>query len=257
MVADVIETQFDGPVALVRLDRPKQFNAFNSLLRRRLLETANEIEARGDVRVVILSGSGPGFCAGADLREGLSDPVSRQIEEEYRPPLEAIAESSKIWIAQVHGTAAGIGAAFAMNCDFVTMADDASIYMAFAAIGLVPDGGNTWLLLQRMGYARALQAILEGRKIPAAECLELGIANKLFAPGDLEAGTRAWAQELAKGAPLAMAAAKRVLRQASSMRFGETISAEAGEQDRLTKSRDFAQAVAAFFNREKPVFRGE
>ena len=168
----------DGAIARLTLARPQAFNALDAGLRAALRQALREIETDPAIRVVILSGDGPGFCAGADLKDGSGyAPAHQMIEEEYRPILTGIAASQKIWIAQVHGAAAGIGAALAMNCDLMTMAEDATIYMAFAAIGLVPDGGNCWLLLRGMGYKRALRAILEGARIPAAEAvaLDLGI----------------------------------------------------------------------------------
>ena len=167
-----------------------------------------------------------------------------------------MAEGNKIYIAQVHGGAAGIGAAVAMNCDLVCMAEDAYIYMAFAAIALIPDGGNTQLLLNRMGYQKALETILEGARVPANECLKYGIANRVVASDDLEKETMAWAEKLADGPPLAMAAAKRLLRKVGSMTYGDAISAEGLEQNHLLQSEDCANGVAAFFKKEKPVFKG-
>ncbi len=252
----VLLRETDGPVATLTLNRPKQVNALNAELRAELREAITGIEADDTIRVVILKGAGRGFCAGADLAAGFEHPVSAHIQREYTPALTGIADSSKIWIAQVHGSAAGIGAAFAMNCDLLTMADDANIYMAFAAIALVPDGGNTQLLLQNMGYHRALQAVLEGEKISAADCLANGIANKLVSADTLDAETMAWAQSLANGAPLAMAAAKRLLRKVGAMDYGDAISAEGLEQDALLESEDCKAGVAAFFAKEKPVFTG-
>ncbi len=256
MAEDVLKLEKDGAVATVTLTRPDQFNALNADLRKALRDVVAELDSDDTIRVAILKGEGRGFCAGADLTGGPENPVSEHIDREYKPALTGIAESDVIWVAQVHGVAAGIGAAFAMNCDLVTMADDASVYMAFAAIGLVPDGGNTKLLLDNMGYHRALQAVLEGRKIPADECLSLGIANKLFPAAELDAETRAWADKLATGAPLAMSAAKRLLRQVGRETYADTISLEGQEQNALTQSQDFASAVEAFFKKEKPVFKG-
>jgi 2-(1,2-epoxy-1,2-dihydrophenyl)acetyl-CoA isomerase len=257
MTESVLLTSIKAPVATLTLNRPKQFNALNGELRAALQEAIREIEANESVRVVILKGEGRGFCAGADLASGLEHPVSKHLEEAYKPSLLGIAESSKLWIAQVHGSAAGIGAAFAMNCDFVTMAEDASIYMAFAAISLVPDGGNTKLLLDAMGYHRALQAIVEGRKIPANECLATGIANLIAPAGNLDAMTMDWAKDLASRAPLATAAAKRLLRAAGGLSFAEAFDAEGKEQDPLTMSHDFATGVKAFFDKRKPIFEGK
>jgi 2-(1,2-epoxy-1,2-dihydrophenyl)acetyl-CoA isomerase len=169
--------EIDGAIARVTLNRPEAFNAMDKGLRDGFKEAIARIHAARDVGVVILSGNGRGFSAGTDLKEGLVSPISMLLEQEYRPILAAISGSPKIWIAQVHGSAAGIGAAVAMNCDLMTMAEDATIYMAFAAIGLVPDGGNTWLLHRGLGYKRAMQAILEGRKFPAEDAVALGLAN--------------------------------------------------------------------------------
>lgn len=246
----------DGAVATVTLDRPQAFNALNSALRDALRDAVAELETDAAIRVVILTGAGRGFCAGADLTETPRPPVHQQIEQEYRPILTGIAASSKIWIAQVHGSAAGIGAALALNCDLMTIAQDATIYMAFAAIGLIPDGGNCWLLLRGMGYRRALQAILEGRKIPAAEAVDLGLANEAFEPDELTAQTAALAARIAAGAPLAAAAAKRLMRRMDGMSYGDAIMAEGLEQTALSHSADFAEGVAAFREKRKASFRG-
>ena len=135
-------------VALVSLNRPDSLNAFSAELRRDLAAAVNEVNADDGIRVVVLTGIGRAFSAGADLMEVQGDDfdVRSQLNNEYKPVLMAISESSKPWISAVNGAAAGIGSAFAMVCDLTVMAEDAFIYQAFAAIGLVPDGGATWHL---------------------------------------------------------------------------------------------------------------
>jgi len=253
---DVLMVENDRPIAILTLNRPASFNAFNTELRAHLLGAIRKIDADGTVRIVVLKGAGPGFCAGADLREGMPGSVTEQIEREYKPFLMAIAESPKLWIASIHGSAAGIGAALAMTCDLAVIDADSSIYLAFAAIGLSPDGGATWQLVRAMGMRRALETILEGRRIDAQTCLSLGLVNKVTAPGESHATAVAWAGQLAAGAPLAQRAAKRAVRAASGSGLSEAISLEAQLQYPLTQSQDFKDGVAAFFQKRKPVFSG-
>ena len=256
MSDDCLIVEKQGALAVVTMNRPEVYNTFDGALRARMRETVANLEGDDDVRVVILKGAGRGFCAGADLAQAPSHPVNEHLDEEYKPFLTGMANGNKIYIAQVHGGAAGIGAAVAMNCDLVCMGDDAYIYMAFAAIALIPDGGNTQLLLQNMGYHRALESILEGQKVPAKDCLTYGIANKVFPAQELESQTMAWAQGLADGPGLAMAAAKRLLRTVGRMSYSDAISTEGLEQNALLLSEDCATGVQAFFRKEKPKFKG-
>ena len=255
-MSDVVQVEKTGAIATVTLNRPGALNAFNDELRAAMRDTVGTLNDDPETRIVILRGSGRGFSAGADISGGLADPVSFHLDIEYKPFLTGIAQSNQIWIGQIHGAAAGVGAALAMTCDLLVMAEDAYIYMAFAAIGLVPDGGNTQLLLQHMGYHKALETVLEGRKLPAEECLGYGIANKVVAADALDQTTRAWAEKLAAGAPLSLAASKRLLRSVGGMSFGDAISAEGLEQVPLLKSNDFKEGVAAFFDKRKPDWTG-
>lgn len=253
----VLKYETNGPICTITLCRPDSLNAFNGPLRAQLLDAANRAEAESAVRVIILTGEGRGFSAGADLSEPPYSAVDEQLLTEYMPFLNAIVESSKIWIAAVNGPAAGIASALAMNCDYVFMAEEAYIYLAFAAISLVPDGAATWHLLQAMGYRRAFETIVEGRKVPAEECLSLGIANAIRPASELMDFCRQRAEKLALGAPLAQASAKRILRQVGRMTMREAIELEANEQLALTQSDDFRNAVKAFFEKKKPVFEGK
>ncbi len=247
-----------GAVATITLNRPQVFNAINGEMRKELLAAIERTETDEAVRIVIIKGAGPGFCAGADLTEGLGErEVEEQLEYEYKPFLMAIDQGDNLYIAQVHKSAAGIGGALAMTCDFCVMGEDANIYLAFAAIGLVPDGGKVWHLLHGMGYSRALQAIIEGRKIPARECLSLGLVNRIVPEIELEQTVREWADDLARGAPLAQRAAKRLLKKMRQVSYGEAITLEAEEQGPLTRSQDCRNAVDAFLNKKKPVFEGK
>lgn len=257
MTFETINYETNGPIATVTLNRPKVYNAFDKTLRAELSDAFDLIEAADDIRVCIIKGAGKGFSAGNDLTDFGYDPISDLIVGEFLPLFEKVEKGNVIYIAQIHGSCAGIAAALAMTCDFITIADDSALYMAFAAIAIAPDGGNTFHLMNAMGYRRALEAIVEGRHIPAPECKELGIANRIYPAGDLDAETLAWAARIAATAPLATAATKRVLRTMVGRTWADTVRAEAEEQNALIKSNDFKRGAAAFQDKSRPRFRGD
>jgi len=218
-----------------------------------------KVEVDNDVRIVVLTGEGRGFCAGADLSEGMPG-YSNFVEQcaaEYEPWLMAIHNSKKLYVAAVNGAAAGIGAAMAMNCDLVVMAEDAYFYQAFSAIGLMPDGGATWQLLQKLGYQRAIDMAVNAGRLTAEECFRLGLANRVVSPKSLKEEAQNWAEEMADGAPLAQAAVKNLMRKAYSMSYEEVVNQEAIDQSVLIQSEDSLNAVSAFFAKKKTVFKGQ
>ncbi|GAB3278062.1 enoyl-CoA hydratase/isomerase family protein [Parahaliea aestuarii] len=246
-------------VALVSLNRPDSLNAFSAELRRDLAAAVSEVNADEGIRVVVLTGIGRAFSAGADLMEVQGDDfdVRSQLNNEYKPVLMAISESSKPWISAVNGAAAGIGSAFAMVCDLTVMADDAFIYQAFAAIGLVPDGGATWHLARTIGRKRAFELIATGEKLRAEKCQALGLCNRVVPAAELVPATLAWAQELAGKAPLALRYAKQALNQAMEADVAEIISAEADLQHLCINSADATEGVTAFVEKRAPVWQGK
>ena len=257
---ETINYSVANDVASIKLNRPKALNAFNVDLRKELLAAVEQANADDYVRVVIIGGEGRGFCAGADLTENLLDfyeSVDQQIEQEYKPFLLAIHESPKLYIAAVNGAAAGIGSSLAMSCDFIVMAEDAYIYQAFAAIGLVPDGGASWHLVRSLGYKRALQMIVESEKMPAQRALDLGLANKVVKSSDLDEATRTWAEKLAQGAPIAQRHTKEIIRKAMASSLSDIIDLEAKYQVECSQSEDSADAVKALFAKRAPVFKGK
>lgn len=257
MTFETVNYETNGPIATVTLNRPKVYNAFDKTLRAELSEAFDLVEAADDIRVCIIKGAGKGFSAGGDLTDFGYDPISDLIVGEFLPLFEKVDKGKVIYIAQIHGSCAGIAAALAMTCDFITMANDSALYMAFAAIALAPDGGNTFHLMNAMGYRRALEAIVEGRHIPASECKDLGIANRIYPGDELEAETIAWATRIAATAPLATAATKRVLRSMVGRTWADTVKAEAEEQNKLIKSKDFKRGAAAFRDKSPPCFGGD
>lgn len=250
--------EVDGQVALITQNRPQARNAFNAALRRDLLAAIEQAVTDDGVRVLVLAGAGKGFGAGHDLGDGFGEfsCISELITAEYKPVLMAVQQSPKLVLAAVQGAAAGISGALAMACDLVVMAQSAYIYQAFAPIGLLPDGGTSWHLVNTVGYKRALQMVVDAEKISAAECVALGLANRVVDDDQLLPETLGWAKRLADGAPLAQKYAKQALQQAMHLDLPATIDLEGKLQDVCSVSEDSLAAIEAFFRKEKPVFKG-
>lgn len=246
-------------VALVTLNRPDSLNAFNAGLREDLRRAVDEVNSDDTLRAAVLTGGGRAFSAGADLVEVQGDDfdVRKQLNEQYKPILMGIVEASKPWISAVNGAAAGIGSAFAMACDLTVMADDAYLYQAFAAIGLIPDGGATWHLARTIGRKRAYELIVTGEKLKAARCLELGLCNRVVPAQELQTATLAWAGELAGKAPLSLRYAKQALNVAMEQDVADTISAEAELQHLCVISADASEGVKAFVEKRAPQWKGK
>ncbi len=247
----------DDAVAIITIHRPDAMNSFNSELRRDLLTAFRRAGDDEAVRVVVLTGEGRSFSAGADLKDIESGkPVGEILQQEYRPVLESIMTLEKPVVGAVGGSAAGIGMTFALACDLLVMADNAFLMSAFSNISLLPDGGLNWFLVQQLGYRRAYQLAIEAERIDAARCVELGLANRAVPANRLMDETLAWAHSLAKRAPLSLAATKKAMRHAAGHDWSSTFDVEAPLQQSLRESDDCAEGVRAFFEKRKPNFRG-
>ena len=249
-----------GPVGIVTMNRPDSLNAFNKLLCEELNWAVREINDDDAIRAAVLTGAGRSFSAGADLAESVPDPRRFRVEDDlnhgYKPILMDIARAPQPWISAVNGAAAGVGSAFAMDCDLTVLAEDAYIYQAFAAIGLVPDGGATWHLARTLGRKRAYELMVSGEKMPAQKCLALGLCNRVVPTADLLDEAIKWAGELAVKSPLALRYAKQSLNEAMENSLDETISGEARLQHICVTSEDFQEGVAAFMGKREPVWKG-
>ena len=258
MSAPVFKSERQGAVAVITICRPEAMNSFNRRLRLDLLAAFEQAAADRSVRVVVLTGQGRAFSAGADLKDVSQDRnIEKRLQTEYRPILECIATMQQPVIGAVNGAAAGIGMAFALSCDLLVMAEDAFLLAPFTTISLVPDGGLCWLLVHLLGYRRAFQLSVESERISAARCVELGLANKMVPGASLMDETLEWAETLSRRAPLSVAATKKAMRFAAASDWASTFDLEAHEQLAMRASADHAEGVKAFFEKRKARFRGE
>ena len=245
-------------VATVTLNKPKRRNALDpetlDLMKQAFVRAGEDPV----VRVVVLNGNGDGFCSGADLGATASGrSASQMIEEHYKPSFMALAELEKPVIGSINGAAAGAGCALALLCDLLVMSEDAYLLLAFSNIGLVPDCGANWLLPRAIGYQRAYQVAIEGGKLPAEDCLAMGIANKVVPAAQLNSTAIAWAAELATRAPMSMGLTKKLMRASFTQSYGDIFSLEGQLQEDCMASADFVEGIGAFFEKRPAVFKGQ
>ena len=244
-------------VATITLDRPDSLNALNATMRRELLTALKAVARDASVRAVILTGSGRGFCAGADLRGGDAERDFRRVlTDEYNPLVTAIRELPKPVIAAVNGVAAGAGVSLALACDLVFAAEEARFIQAFVKIGLVPDSGSTRTLVRALGRHRAAQLIFTGDPLPALEAAAAGLVAEVVPLDELEATVQAAARRLAGAPTRAIGLAKRAINHAEEAGLAESLAHEAALQEIAGRTEDHAEGVAAFLERRKPRFRG-
>ena len=256
-MGDIVRYELHDAVAVITLNRPDSMNAFDTALRAEVVAAFDKARDDDSIRVVVFTGEGRCFSAGADLKAGIDRDVEEILQVEYRPVQEAIASIPKPVIAAVPGSAAGIGLSMALQCDLLIMADNAFLLSPFTTISLVPDGGLNWLLVRQLGYRRAFQLSVESERIPAERCVELGLANKAVPAGELQSAAMEWAQVIAKRAPLSLAATKEVMRFAADNGWSEAYDMEAKLQGELLGSEDNQEGISAFFEKRAPEFKGK
>lgn len=244
-------------VATITLARPDSLNALNAQMRRELLAALKAVARNDEVRAVILTGEGRGFCAGADLRGGGTEREFRRVlTMEYHPIVTAIRELPKPVLAAVNGVAAGAGVSLALACDLVYAVEEARFLLAFVKIGLVPDSGSTRTLVRALGRHRAAQLIFTGDPLSAIEARAAGLVNEVVPLPDLAVAARAIAVRLANGPTRAIGLAKRAIAHAEDADWGQSLAYEAALQELAGRTADHAEGVAAFSGKREPRFIG-
>ncbi|EMK0758984.1 2-(1,2-epoxy-1,2-dihydrophenyl)acetyl-CoA isomerase [Acinetobacter baumannii] len=258
---NIIAEEKNG-VGYLTFNRPKALNSFNVDMHREVAEVLNQWTKNPDVRCVVISGEGRGFCAGQDLGDRVVDPnaeapdLGYSIETYYNPLIKTIVNMPKPVICAVNGVAAGAGANIALACDLVIAAKSANFVQAFCRLGLVPDSAGTWFLPRAVGHARAMGLALLGDKLPAETAKEWGMIWDVVEDVELKAKVTELAERLAKQPTFGLSLIKKAIHQSSNNTFDEQMLLERDLQRIAGRSEDYREGVQAFMNKREPNFKG-
>jgi 2-(1,2-epoxy-1,2-dihydrophenyl)acetyl-CoA isomerase len=258
----VLTSVVDG-IGTITLNRPDKLNAFAGAMRQEVAQAVHEMAEHEDVRVLVITGAGRAFCAGADigymkqLIENGDTHAFQELVEAGRGVVTRIRQTPKPVIAMVNGPAAGGGANMALSCDFRIASERASIGQTFNRIGLHPDWGGTYFLPRLVGVAKAVELMCTGEMIDAEEAHRLGIFNKVVSADALVEETDAFARLLAAKPPIALALVKEAIYQSEQGSLDDMLDVELRHQLRCFASDDATEGLNAFLEKRSPKFRGK
>ena len=249
-----------GAFATITLNRPEARNAIDLLMRQELVAAMDEVEADEATQVLILTGAGGHFCAGGDVKSmrerRLTAAEGRARVESLNRMVLRLVDFPRPTIAMVDGYAVGAGTNLALCCDLVVASDRARFGELFNKIGLVPDGGGTWLLSRLVGLARAKELIFTGEVFDAAEAARIGLVNRVVPAADLATVTRALAERIAAGPPNVLRLAKHMVNRTATTDLAAALDLEAYSQGLSIAADDHQEGIAAFFEKRPPKFTG-
>lgn len=256
-MADEVLTTRDGAVLTITLNRPDVYNAINRAMHDGLaaaLREANDPE----IRAVVLTGAGRGFCSGQDLREFESLPggVREALEQTYHPNIRAIRALEKPVLAAVNGPVAGAGLSLACACDVRIGSSDATFVPGFVGIGLIPDAGSTWFVHRLLGFSRAFEWMVSNRRLAATEAVEWGLLSEEVPAAAFAGRVQELAEWYAALPTRAVAMTKQLFEHAYASTLDRQLQLEAELQQAATQTEDFAEGVQAFLEKRPAAFQG-
>ncbi len=249
-----------GPVAVVTISNPARLNAFDQGMAEAMASRLDEAAADSAVRAVLLRGEGKHFCAGGDLSaiRAAPDPSAYvlKLARTANAALARIREMEKPVLAELKGAVAGGGVGLALSADLRIAADSTQFSLAFLEVGLPPDMGLTWTLPRIVGRGRAFELAVATDPLPVMEAWRLGLVNRVAKAGELEASSTAWAQELARRAPRAVAALKALFNSGEDASFFDHLDSDSAAIARMAGTADFQEGADAFLAKRPPKFQG-
>jgi 2-(1,2-epoxy-1,2-dihydrophenyl)acetyl-CoA isomerase len=261
MAYQFILFEIDQGVARVTFNRPDVLNSIHTAMSGEIRDALARAAREREIRAVLLTGTGRGFCAGQDLdevRPGASTgDFAAHVRTVYNPLVRALRALEKPVVCAVNGVAAGAGANLALACDLVLAAEDASFVEVFAKIGLVPDTGGSFFLPRLVGMARATALTMLAEKVTAQRAVEIGLIYRVCPTASLQEEASTLAAHLAAQPTFGLGLTKRLLNAAGSNDLDAQLELEAELQGAAGRSADYAEGVTAFLAKRKPVFTGQ